>query len=243
MSGQPTDWDITYTLTEKIDCEDNLPTIPNIDLEIATGKAEQKSITGFTIHISNVITEEDAILIATKKANNFTDLLSTTSGTSSVPNLGGTRFRLPNGKFRVSKLTTISYNIRNNANLNLQNISWNDVLEGTNPELTQQMKYVNRAIGSISNRDYASAITNLFLACNQNPQGDLSKYKSLRNALNHNPVFQNDIDNLNQNFGQGYFEFTSEKRFDFTSEKNNINLRNESQAFLEHVRNDLKNRI
>ena len=47
MSEEPIDWKIHFTLSEKVDCEENIPTIKDFELEISTGKEEQKSITGF----------------------------------------------------------------------------------------------------------------------------------------------------------------------------------------------------
>lgn len=242
MSEIPSNWEIHFTLSEKIDCEDNLPTINGIEIEICNGKANQKSITGFNIKVENT-TQAIAKEIANKKAQIFTDLLSTTSGTASIPRLDGTRVEKPTGGHTVSKTFTISYNIRNNADINIPIQRLEDILENKDSELSQQMKYVNRSTDAIKNRDPASAIKDLFLACNQNPQGTLVKYKSLRNALSHDPVYQQDIQNIKRDFGEDYFEFTSEDRFDYSSDKNMKNLTTEANSFLRQVRDNIKNRI
>lgn len=242
MSENPSTWEIHFTLSEKVDCEDDLPTINGIEIETSIGKANQKSITGFNIIVENA-TETIAKETASKKAQIFTDLLSTTSGTASSPRRDGTRVENVTGGHRVGRTFTFSYNIRNNADLNIPEQRLEDILENRDTGLTQQMKHVNRAIDAIKNRDPASAIKDLFLACNQNPQGVLAKYRSLRNALNHDPVYQQDIQNIQRDFGSNYFEFTSENRFDYISDQNLENLTTEANSFLKQVREDIKNMI
>ena len=242
MSENPSNWEIHFALSEKVDCEDNLPTIKGIEIETISGKANQKSITGFNIKVENVI-ETVAKETASKKAQIFTDLLSVTSGTASIPRQDGTRVEKLSGGHRVSQTFTFSYNIRNNADLNIPEKRLNEILENKDTELSQQLKYVNRAIDAIKNRDPASAIKDLFLACNQNPQGTLVKYKSLRNALSHDPVFKQDIQNIQRDFGPNYFEFTSEDRFDHGSNKNMVNLTTEANSFLKQIREDVKKKI
>lgn len=242
MIEQPSDWEIHFTLSEKIDCDDNLPIRNDIEFETIIGKENQKSITGFTIKINNT-TELNAKEASTNKANILTDLLSITSGTSSIPHLDGTRVKKVTGGHTVTKPFTISYSIRNNADLNIPENKLTSILENQDKELTQQMKYVNRAINAIKVRDPASAIKDLYLACNQNPQGSLAKYRSLRNALSHEPIFPNDIQNIQRDFGLDYFTITSGNSFDYSSDKNLKNLTKEANQFLQQVRTEIKNRI
>lgn len=242
MAEEKTDWEIHFSLSEKIDCDDNLPTRLDLEFDTEIGKSGQKSINGFTVKANNV-TKETAKQIAEKKANIFTDLLALTSGTSSNHHMDGTRRKKPTGGHTVTKTFTISYSIRNNADLGIQERHLTNLLEGKNPEINQQMKYVNKAMNSIKSRDPASAIKDLYLACNQNPQGNLVKYKSLRNALSHEPVFSNDINNIQRDFGNDYFDFTPEGRFDYASTKNQEHLTKEANNFLNQVRTDIKNKI
>jgi len=242
MSEKPSNWEIHFTLSEKIDCEDKLPTIKGIEIETSLGKLNQKSITGFNIRVEN-ITETIAKETASKKAQIFTDLLSITSGTTSSPRRDGTRVEKPTGGHRVGRTFTFSYNIRNNADLNIPEKRLEGILENKDTGLTQQMKHVNRAIDTIKHRDPVSAIKELVLACNENPQGELAKYKSLRNALSHDPVYRRDIQNIRQDFGTNYFEFTSEDRFDYISFQNLENLTIEANSFLKQVREELKKKI
>lgn len=242
MSETPTDWKIHFTLSEKIDCVDTLPTIENFEIEIGTGKAEQKSITGFNINVENA-TETIAKETASKKAQIFTDLLSITSGTASMPRRDGTSRLNESGRHTVSRTFTFMYNIRNNADLDISQSRLNEILENRDTELSQKMRYVNRAIDAIANRNPASAIKELFLVCDEDPQGSLAKYKSLRNALSHEPVYPNDIQNIQRDFGTNYFEFTLEGRFDYISNQNLENLTTEANSFLKQVRENIKNRI
>ena len=242
MSEEPIDWKIHFTLSEKVDCEENIPTIKDFELEISTGKEEQKSITGFHINVKNT-TETIARETASKKAQIFTDILSVTSGTASSPRRDGQSKIHSSGRHTVSKMITFMYNIRNNADLNISQSRLNEILENRDTELSQKMRYVNRAIDAIANRNPASAIKELFLVCDEDPQGSLAKYKSLRNALSHEPVYPNDIQNIQRDFGTNYFEFTLEGRFDYISNQNLENLTTEANSFLKQVREDIKNRI
>ena len=242
MSEKPLNWEIHFTLSEKIDCEDKLPTIKGIDIETSIGKANQKSITGFNIKVENT-TESIAIETTSKKAQIFTDLLSITSGTASAPRQDRTRVEKSTREYRVSRTLTSSYNNKNNADLNISEKRLENILENRDAELTQQMKHVNRATNAIKNGDPASAIKDLVLACNQDPKGTLAKYRSLRNALNHDPVFKKDIQNIQRDFGPNYFEFTSEDMFDYISDQNLENLTTETNSFLKQVREDIKKRF
>lgn len=239
MSEKLSNWEIHFTLSEKIDCEDTLPVIENLEIETSIGKTNQKSITGFNIKVENT-TKEIAMEKASKKAQTFTDLLSATSGTASIPRLDGTSVEKPTGGHTVSKTFTISYNIRNNAELNIPKQRLEDILENKDTILSQQLKYVNRATDSLKNRDPASTIKELVLACNEHPQGNSAKYKSLRNALSHEIPKPETIQRIKNDFGQDYFVFTSEGRFDFSSGRNMKNLTLEANSFLQQVRADIK---
>ncbi len=242
MSEIPTDWKIHFTLSKEVDCETNLPEIKNFELETSIGKAEQKSITGFHINVENT-TENNAKEIASKKAQIFTDILSVTSGTASSPRRDGQSRINSSGRHSVSKSITFMYNIRNNADLKISQNRLNELLENNDVELSQKMRHVNRASDAIANRNPAAAIKELVLACNENPQGGLSKYKSLRNALSHDPVFARDIQNIGSDFGINYFEFTSENRFDYISNQNLEKLITEANSFLQQVREEVKEKI
>ena len=242
MSEQPSDWEMHFTLSEKIDCEDELSTRNDVEFETTLGKSEQKSITGFTIKVNNVL-KIQAEEVSREKAHRLTDFLSTTSGTASIPHLDGTRVKKPTGGYTVSRTWTMSYNIRNNAGMGISKQKLEGILENSNSVLSQQMKYVNRAIHAIKNRDPASAIKELVLACNENPQGNLRKYKPLRNALSHDTPELETIQRVQRDFGLNYFEFTSERRFNFSSDKNMKNLTIEANKFLQQVREELKEKI
>jgi len=196
MSEEPTDWKIHFTLSEKVDCEENIPTIKNFELETSTGKEEQKSITGFHINVKNT-TETIARETASKKAQIFTDILSVTSGTASSPRRDGQSKIHSSGRHTVSKMITFMYNIRNNADLNISQSRLNEILENRDTEFSQKMRYVNRATDAIANRNPASAIKELILACDEDPQGSLANtvpkmFRGIRWLLNSN-YRENDI--------------------------------------------------
>lgn len=210
------------------------------DTEI--GNSNQKSINGFTVKVNNA-SEDEAKQVAQKKAQILTDILAVTSGTCSEPHMDGTSVKKPTGGHTVSKTFTISYAIRNNADLSMPEAKLTSLLEEANPELNQQMRYINKAMNALKSRDPASAIKDLYLACNQDPQGNLAKYKSLRNALSHDPVYSQDIQHIQKDFGSDYFDFTKENRFDYVSEKNKKNLMIEANNFLNQLQSDMKKNI
>ena len=52
-------WKIHFSLSEEIDCNDDLPSRNDVEFDTTVGKANQKSITGFNVIVNNV-TEEEA---------------------------------------------------------------------------------------------------------------------------------------------------------------------------------------
>lgn len=242
MSEKLTNCKMHFILSKSIDYKGIIPSIDDFELEVVSGKSGQKSITGFSINVENT-TENHAEEIANKKAQIFTDILSVISGTAPSSRCTGKSIIYSSGRRTVSITLVLQYSIRNNADLNITQNRLNSILENTDTELLQKMRYVNRAIDAIANQNPASAIKELVLACNENPQGDLAKYKSLRNALSHESVFLRDIQNIRRDFGANYFEFTSENGFDYTLKQNLDNLDTVAHSFLEQVREQVKNRI
>jgi len=157
--------------------------------------------------------------------------------------LDGTSVKNPSGGRTVTKTFTMKYSIENNANLQIPVSKLVDIVNEKDLDLSQKMAYVTSAIKSLSDYNPEATIRDLALACNGNPQGKLAKFKSLRNALSHDPVYPNDMQNIERDFGNGYFEFKSGNRFNHNSANNKKHLLEQAQLFLSEVRNELLGKI
>ena len=237
----PEKWSFDFSLNPHINCDDNLPQINRIELKVDTQK-QQHEITGFSIIIDNTIKEDgtnESLLIARR----LTDLLVSTSGTFSRYTLSGNMKINPNGGGTVSSFVTFSYAIVDNANLNIESNRLNEILEGRDSEINEKMNLIYHATNALHARDHISTIRFLDLACNEEPQGDLEKFHYLRHALSHtkDPLNPETITNIRTGFGNDYFEFTIDNKFDFASSKNLRNLQTQAQNFLNRVKDDLNN--
>lgn len=234
-------WSFSFSLNPHINCDDNLPQLSGIELEVDS-QQEQHKITGFNIIINNT-TEDDGTNEAMLKARRLTDLLVSTSGTSSHFTLSGTRKINPDGSGTVSRTFTFMYSIVDNANLNINASRLNEIIDGQDSELNEKLNFIYHATNALHFRDYVSAIRFLDLACNEDPQGNLKKFHYLRHALSHNkdPLKPETISEIKIGFGNDYFVFTIDNKFDFASSKNLRNLKTEAQSFLNRVRGDLNN--
>jgi len=236
------DWELHFGLSRKVSCESQVTkSHQNIEYELTTENSGQKYLTGFIITLTNK-TEADAKLIGQKQAKNFANYLSISSGLPVEEHLDGTRIKNPSGGHTVTKTFTIGYSIENNADLQIPDAKLLDIVNEKDLSLSQQMAYVASAMKSITARSPEAAIRDLVLACGENPQGNLEKFKSLRNALSHDPVYPNDIQKIKQNFGNNYFEFIGD-RFDHNSHNNKKHLMDQAQLFLTEVRNELLRKI
>ena len=242
-------WNFIFLLNPHINCDSNITHPRGIQLDIDS-QQNQHEITGFNITINNT-TEEDGTNESLLKARRLTDLLVSTSGTSSRFTFAGTRKINPDGSGTVTRIITSGYSIEDNANLNINETQMNEIIDGQNAELNEKMNFIYHAINALHSRDGISAIRFLDLACNEKPQGDLEKFHFLRHALSHNKdsLRSDTITRIKTGFGNDYFDFTADKNFDFTADKNfdfastkNLrNLQTQAQNFLNRIRDDLNN--
>jgi len=234
-------WNFSFLLNPHINCNDNIPQPKGIELEVDSQQKQHK-ITGFNIIINNT-TKEDGTNEALLKARRLTDLLVSTSGTSSRFTFAGTRKINPDGGGTVSRTFTIGYSIVDNANLNINETRLNEIINGQDAELNEKMNFMYHATNALHVKDYISTIRFLDLACNENPQGDLKKFHYLRHALSHNKdsLKVKTLTEIKAGFGEDYFIFTIDNKFDFTSSDNLRKLQVEAQNFLNRIRNELNN--
>ena len=235
-------WKFTYALTDEIDCDDEIRDMQSVEFVTNVNEKQQKMITGFKIMIQ-LPNQTDAELRATQAAFRLTWLLVASSGTYSAHRMEGCEEMVLSTKRRVSQTIGSGYRIRNNAMANIDPRLFGDILN-LNTEIAEKMQFIANACMASRARDYASVIKYLVLACNEEPAGDLTKFKSLRNTLSHNkdPLKDNTVKGL-QDFGRGYFTLTDDGKFDVMSASNLHNLEVQAGKFLTHMHNRLREEL
>ena len=235
-------WKFTYALTDEIDCDDNINDMPDVEFVTNVNEKLQKMITGFKIMIQ-LPNQADAELQANQAAFRLTWLLVASSGTYSAHRMEGCKEMTLSTKRRVSRTIGSGYRIRENAKVNIDQRLFDDILN-VNTEIAEKMQHISNACMASRARDYASVIKYLVLACNEEPTGDLAKFKSLRNALSHNkdPLKDGTVKGL-KDFGRDYFTLTDDGKFDAMSANNLHNLEVQAGKFLTHMHNRLREEL
>ena len=167
-------WITDFVLTEPIHCEHDTANRPDVKFKFGKYK-EQITIQGFEITVE-ADSEEEAELMAKRKADKLTDLLSATSGTFSEWVFYGKQ----SSDGRICRDVSIAYSIRNNAVLNISDNVLQEILSG-NHSLNKRLGYLRDARRAERSKDWASAIK--YLRCEQHPTSEQLRY--LRNLLVH----------------------------------------------------------
>ena len=235
-------WKFTYALTDEIDCNDNIRDMQGVEFVTNVNEKQQKMVTGFKIMIQ-LSNQTDAELRANQAAFRLTWLLVASSGTYSAHRMERREEMILSTKRRVSQTVGSGYRIRNNAMVNIDPRLFDDILN-LNTEIAEKMQFIANACMASRARDYASVIKYLVLACNEEPAGDLAKFKSLRNALSHNkePLNNSTVKGLND-FGRDYFTLTDDGKFDAMSASNLHHLEVQAGKFLTHMHNRLREEL
>ena len=163
-----------FRLTEPIHCEHDTANRPDIEFKFGKVK-EQTTIEGFEITVE-ADSEEEAELMAKRKADKLIDLLSATSGTFSEWVFHGKQ----SSDGRICRDVSIAYSIRNNAVLNISDNVLQEILSG-NHSLNKRLGYLRDARRAERSKDWASAIK--YLRCEQHPTSE--QLRHLRNLLEH----------------------------------------------------------
>jgi hypothetical protein len=94
--------------------------------------------------------------------------------------------------------------------------------------------HASRGIKAVEDQDPVTMIREFYQIIETNTPTHLKKFQSLRHVLSHgNPIDSDTIRNLESEFGQNYFTFTSKKHFDYTSPRN-IERLNEQARYLKN---------
>ncbi len=245
MTSNTLGWEFEYHLTDRIDCKSDIQNRLGINfITEIYGKHSQKAITGFKIVSQNII-KENAENEAKQKATRLTQLLTASSGTHSKFTMRGDREITESGDGKLGTTYPLSCSIQNNAILSMSDDVFQQILEGTNPDLMNKIVFVSKARQAEKSKDFESIIKYLVQACNENPQNELKKFKYLRNAITHNekPLHKSTREGLIEGFGDGYFKLTSKNQFDFESDQNTQNIKIQSKEFLKAMHIQLRQEL
>ena len=225
-------WITDFGLTEPIHCEHD--TANRSDVEFKFGKyKEQTTIQGFEITVE-ADSEEEAELMAKRKADKLTDLLSATSGTFSEWVFHGKQ----SSDGRICRDVSIAYSIRNNAVLNISDNVLQEILSG-NHSLNKRLGYLRDARRAERSKDWASAIK--YLYCEQHPKSE--QLKHLRNLVVHSE----DPNDVTKTGIAKYYPLTSDDglkldadRFDPTDAHNAESIKLHANRFLKDAHQTLR---
>ena len=243
MASRTLGWQFDYKLANKIDCDSNIKDRVNINFDTKTyGEKSQNVIIGFSI-TSQELNQEDAENIANSQAIKLTQLLTASSGTHSEFFATGYKEITKSGRRRIRTSIHSSYTIRNKAILSMNDNKFQNILN-VNDKFTEKIHFISKARRAEKSKDFESIIKYLFQACNENPQGELKKFKFLRHAISHNKNELKNLtmDELKKGFGENYFQLSGNK-FDFESKQNIKNLKIQAKSFLKTMHSDLRQKL
>ena len=243
MASRTSGWQFDYKLVDKIDCDSNIQDRDNIIFATKTyGKKSQNAINGFSI-TSQELNQEDAEKSANSQAIKLTQLLVASSGIHSKFSATGYKEITESGRRRIGTSAHSSYSIRNNAILSMNDDKFQDILK-VSDKFTEKIHFISKARKAEKSKDFESIIKYLVQACNDNPQGELEKFKFLRHVISHNKgkLYNSTICRLKEGFGENYFQLIDNK-FDFESEQNIRNLKIQAKSFLKTMHSELRQEL
>jgi len=212
---------------------DGFPKINGIELK---KKLEEKleSVTGISIEITNV-TKEEGIRLAENKARNIVNLMCVKCNIYSDVYLTNEEFQEYGAKTRqVKTAIRITGHPYRRSDITEEEI---DRLQNDS-NFVQQIARLNDVLRCNQNYDWKGVITGLCTVIKEQFTENTIKYKFLRDALSHDEL-DRAKQNVEEHFGIGYFDFSSNNQFDFTSEKNIKNLQTQAGEFFTEVMRQL----
>jgi hypothetical protein len=222
-----------FHLTEELPFG-KFPKNDNLEL-IINSENEKQSVTDIIIKIKNV-TKEEGMNLAENKARNLTNLMSVKCNIYSDVFLTNEEFQEHDSKtkqikvgFRVTGHPYRKFEITEEEINRLDNDS----------DFSQQIARLNEVLRCNRIYDWKGVIIGLYTVIKEKTTNNNKKYKFLRDALSHDEL-DRAKQKVEEYFGSGYFDFSSNDQFDFTSQKNSQNLQIEAGKFFEDVMRQLK---
>lgn len=207
------------------------PKLANFHLKIQKEKGIEY-VTKIIIAIKNE-TMNESKKIAQIKAVNIVNLMSVKSNLPSNIYLTNSSFQeYSSNKKHVStsfRITAHPYKKPKITKKDIEKLN-------SDPIFSQQIARLSNAINYSYNFDWVGMVLELHNVLKEKYPSNLIKYRYLRNALSHDEL-KKARKNVERYFGKGYFDFTANNQFDFTSEKNQTNLQKEAGEFFAKVMN------
>lgn len=201
-------------------------------------------VTGFSIFIQDS-SKEIAKSKAERQAKVLTDIISVKRERFvSYYTIGWSMIR-PDKTRRVTRELILRNNILKELEINLKEDKIASSIKHDLPR-NQQFHHVSLGLRALEFELYDIAIREFYqvIEADNNDLPDLAKYKPLRHALSHPGELQEDTRrDLQEKFGNDYFELTTRNQFDPASPKNRTHLKTEADNLRKIVLNHLSIRL
>jgi hypothetical protein len=202
------------------------------DIKFKLEKADNGNyLTGINI-IKSSLSPEEAISSASEKAGALCNYISFKCKIETSPKFGGYFIRYKNGTTSVQG--SGKFIVWNSEDLELDAKEIESVDYDKNIQMYQ---HFSRSFSALLSNDHFTVIKELHQIIENDPNRPsyLLKYKFLRHALSHgDPLTNNTLKKIENNFGKGYFVFVN-GRFDRNSSANMHNLSLEAWNFMREM--------
>jgi len=240
-ASHPDQWEFVFSLNEECQFTD-VKGLRDIQLKFKDVGPNSKLVTGFHINVEGY-TQNEALSTANEHAKRLTDLLALECGKHLRYQLSGYTKINPHGKQTVGKTVTMDAILIVGKPIDLSKGILASLIKN-NSDLTQRLHHANQGLEAAKNKLYEIMIKEFYLVIDGVFPQNSTKFMSLRDVLSHHgQLRQETIQRLNQDFGTGYFEFTSKNGFDHNSPNNIAKLKVESRALMEIAMRYLLNKI
>ena len=246
-------WVFSYGLSEKIDCEKDIPERKHVEFQTERDEKTGQKISGFSITVHGT-SQKEAQTNSDTMARNLVNLLSASSRVFSdfysngYQEVGrGTRgaaIHSDTGENTTSCTPEISIppsvrirNIRSRAILSMSDEHFDAIVEGKHSGLNRILMHIKKASNARNAEDWETVITELSSAHN----GKKQNLSVLRDVVSHSDLLQpNTVGKLKREFptyekGGCYFKLTDDKRFDLEDPMNKEWLRRQAEKFLQEA--------
>jgi len=185
---------------------------------ITEKKGGKKFLTGFLLTIKDT-TESVAMFNAKQKATNLSNFISVRYWYYVRPIFEGFSRHNKDGTITIIKYSKHGWRNINDLNFDSNDIIVQGILNDTERNILYE--HVSRALKAADDEDPVTIIRESYHVIEKNRPGHLNKFESLRDVLSHKgPIWKSTIQNLENGFGKGYFTFTPNNDFDYTSPQN-----------------------
>jgi hypothetical protein len=156
---------------------------------------------------------------ATQKAIVLSNYISVTYGKYTCPSLMGVSEDNKDGTWRVSKSVRTRYIHIKELDFDLNDPQLSSVFSDQDKNI--KYEHASRGIKAAQEEDPVTMIKEFYQVIENSEPPHLVRFKFLRHILSHKgPIYTSTIKDLGSGFGNGYFTFTLNNDFDYTSPTN-----------------------